>query len=315
MPRPPQRWTDQELDADRRQSCSAFVARRQAERARRDERIKADAPGYAKDVRDLLKATNDLRKITGASLKVRRLLIAARFIAIPFISDDDLDTLTGAGLKNWMKQTTDRGAIPADEDFDAAAEVIQQELDTNRTPWLAGKGRKPTPQEVDAFVLATVTLRLNSRLASLRKSEAAKRQEAAVRAALAIASYKETRPPKDLRDPEKEMAERSYASGPRNLASASVDVPIRLPSNHPTGYSFIALEAKDTNSEVNSRKRLIEVMEKATTWNNAGLPFGFRTAAVVSGCLPLNRLKEAQDRGVLLFWEHRLADLTAFLDS
>ena len=54
-------------------------------------------------------------------------------------------------------------------------------------------------------------------------------------------------------------------------------------------------------------------MEKATAWNSAGLPYEFRTAAVVSGVLPLHRLVEAQDRGVWLFWEHRLEDLTALL--
>ena len=64
---------------------------------------------------------------------------------------------------------------------------------------------------------------------------------------------------------------------------------------------------------MNSRKRLIEVMDKATAWNSAGLPYEFRTGAVVSGVLPLHRLVEAQDRGVWLFWEHRLEDLTALL--
>lgn len=109
------------------------------------------------------------------------------------------------------------------------------------------------------------------------------------------------------------MPEGTYSPRARLLAGASVDVPIRLKGGHPTGLTFIALEAKDTNSAVNSRKRLIEVMEKATAWNSAGLPYEFRTGAVVSGVLPLHRLVEAQDRGVWLFWEHRLEDLTALL--
>jgi hypothetical protein len=313
MPRPPQRWTEDELDADAKVSSDIFVARRKAERAQRERAIAEHAPEYRQDFLDLLAATNDLREITGASLQERRLLRAARFVAIPFISDDDLDSLTGASLKGWMKQKTERGRRPSEEDFAAAAEVITQQVDPYRAPWIA-KDHAPTKAEVEGFLTASITLRLNSQLSSLRRSEAATRQEQAVRDALAAAGYsafKTTR--KTLTDPQTEMPEGTYSPTARLLAGASVDVPIRLKAAHPTGLAFIALEAKDTNSAVNSRKRLIEVMDKATAWNNAGLPYEFRTGAVLSGVLPLRRLVEAQDRGVWLFWEHRLEDLTALL--
>jgi hypothetical protein len=270
------------------------------------------APGYRQDFIDLLTSTNDLRDITADSLKERRLMQAARFAPVPFISDDDLDTLTGAKLKNWMKQTTARGSVPSDLDFTAAAEVFSQQLDTYRAPWVP-LNRTPTAEERERFVSGSIALRLNSRLASLRKSEAAARQEGAVRLAIEDAGYTEANPPNVIDDVVNQLPERSFARRPRIVAGASVDVPIRLQADHPTGLTFVPLEAKDSNSVANSRKRLIEVMEKATTWNGAGLPFGFRTAAVISGCLPLNRLLEAQTRGVLLFWEHRLEDLTEFL--
>jgi hypothetical protein len=315
MPRPPQRWTEKELKADAKSSADNFVARRKAERTRREQAIADHAPEYRQDFLDLLAATDNLRGITGASLQDRRLLRAARFVAIPFISDDDLDSLTGAHLKGWMQQTTERGRRPSDDDFDAAAEVIGQQVDPYRTPWIA-KGRAPTKAEAERFVAASITLRLNSRLGSLRRSEAAARQEQAVRDALAAAGYAEFKSKsKTLRDPQVEMPEGTYTPRARLLAGASVDVPIRLKSGHPTGVVFIALEAKDTNSAVNSRKRLIEVMDKATAWNAAGLPYAFRTGAVLSGVLPLHRLVEAQDRGVWLFWEHRLKDITALLKA
>lgn len=315
MPRPPQRWTEDELKADAKVSSEIFVARRKTERTQRERAIAEHAPDYRQDLLDLLAATNDLRDITGASLQDRRLLRAARFVAIPFISDDDLDSLTGASLKGWMQQTTERGSRPSEEDFDAAAEVIAQQVDPYRAPWIA-KDRAPTRAEVGRLLAATITLRLNSRLGSLRRREAAARQEQAVRDALAAAGYSEFRTKRrTLTDPQTEMPEGTYSPTARLLAGASVDVPIRLKAAHPTGLAFIALEAKDTNSAVNSRKRLIEVMDKATAWNNAGLPYEFRTAAVVSGVLPLRRLVEAQDRGVWLFWEHRLEDLTALLVS
>lgn len=214
-----------------------------------------------------------------------------------------------------MQQRTERGRRPSEEDFDAAAEVITQQVDPDRTPWIA-KDRAPTKAEVERFISATITLRLNSRLGSLRRGEAAARQEQAVRNALAAAGYTEFKTKsRTLTDPRTEMPEGTYSPTARLLAGASVDIPIRLQAAHPSGLAFIALEAKDTNSAVNSRKRLIEVMDKATAWNNAGLPYEFRTAAVVSGVLPLRRLVEAQDRGVWLFWEHRLEDLTALLTT
>lgn len=313
MPRPPQRWTDEELEADAKASTEIFVARRKAERARREQTIAEHAPEYRRDFLDLLAATTDLRAITGASLQDRRFLRAARFVAIPFISDDDLDSLTGANLKGWMQQTTERGKRPSDDDFDAAAEVIAQQVDPYRAPWIA-KNRAPAKAEIEKFLTASITVRLNSHLGSLRRSEAAARQEQAVRDALAAAGYAEFKgKSKTLVDPQTEMPEGTYSPTARLLAGASVDIPIRLKRGHPTGLTFLALEAKDTNSEVNSRKRLIEVMDKATAWNSAGLPYEFRTGVVVSGVLPLHRLVEAQDRGVWLFWEHRLEDLTALL--
>lgn len=313
MPRPPQRWNEHELQADAMRSTEIFVARRSAEQARREQAIADHAPEYRRDFLDLLGATDNLRGITGTSLRDRRLLRAARFVTIPFISDDDLDSLTGASLKGWMQQTSERGRRPSDDDLDAAAEVISQQVDSYRAPWLRAH-RAPTRPEIEKFVIACVAVRLNSRLGSLRRSEAAARQEQAVRDALTAAGYTEFKgKSKTLIDPQTEMPEGSYSSRARLLAGASVDVPIRLKRNHPTGLTFIALEAKDTNSAVNSRKRLIEIMDKATAWNAAGLPYEFRTAAVVSGVLPRHRLAEAQDRGIWLFWEHRLEDLTAFL--
>jgi hypothetical protein len=289
--------------------------RRKTERSRREQAIAIHALEYRKDFVDLLEATENLQNITGASLQDRRLLRAARFVAIPFISADDLDSLTGASLKGWMEQTTERGKRPSSDDFAAAAEVIEQQLDPYRAPWVSEK-RSAAKPEIERFLAGSVSLRLNSHLGALRRTEAAARQEQAVRNSLAAAGYKEfVGKSRTLTDPRTQMPEGTYSARPRLLAGASVDVPIRLFEGHSTGLTFIALEAKDTNSAVNSRKRLIEVMDKATAWNSAGLPYEFRTGAVVSGVLPLHRLAEAQDRGVWLFWEHRLQDLTALLTA
>lgn len=314
MPRPPAQWTQEELEADRKIAAAEFNRRRREERQVIDEAIKLHAPEYRSDAVALLEATNNLREITGESLSKRHVMRAARFSAIPFISDDDLDTLTGAKLKSWMGQKTDKGKTPSDEDLAAAAEIFTQALDTSRAPWVP-EDRDPTPLEIEVFLGATVAVRLNSRLSTLRRNSGSKRQEEAVRKAIQAAGYQMVSPPQRLTDIETDMEPATYASAPRSLSNASVDVPIRLKVSHSTGLSFLALEAKDSNSEVNSRKRLIEVMEKADTWNGSGLPFQFRTGAVLSGVLGLDRLLEAQRKGVLIFWEHRLQDLTDFLQG
>jgi hypothetical protein len=94
-----------------------------------------------------------------------------------------------------------------------------------------------------------------------------------------------------------------------------MDVPIRLKANHATGQVFIAVECKVSNSSLNSRKRLLEIRSKRETWDSSGLPHRFRTAAVLTGVFDVGRLIETQDTGVLIFWEHRLQDLTEFLQA
>lgn len=190
MPSPPQRWTEQELQADARVSTDVFVARRKAEKRNASRRSSTTRPSIGKT-----SSNSSRRPTTSEQSRVHlcravRLLRAARFVAIPFISDDDLDSLTGASLKGWMQQKTEKGSRPSDVDLDAAAEIIAQQLDPYRAPWVT-KDRPPKKAEIERFLAGSITVRLNSRLGSLRRSEAAARQEQAVRNALAAAGYAE----------------------------------------------------------------------------------------------------------------------------
>ena len=120
-------------------------------------------------------------------------------------------------------------------------------------------------------------------------------------------------PPATLTDPIKEMKAGSYATASRRLAATNMDIPVRLKDGHGTGLLFLALEAKVSNSALNSRKRLLEVGRKRERWDASGKLYRFRTGAVIAGVYDVRRLVEAQDAGVFLFWEHRLSDLTTFL--
>jgi hypothetical protein len=311
VPAPPQRWTEAELKREAEAARRIFVKERR--KAVKEElatyrRLVAE---YERAARDLLTATSDLTKITGKSLQRRPLLNIARYAAVPTISKDDLDNLTDAKFGNWLGQTTDRGARPSSAEFNLAAQIVKESLDPVRAPWLSPR-RSARAQERKRFATMTAVIPAATGLSSARRNRSAARQEEATRAACQAAKYQLVEPRGTLTDPEKEMPAASF-SNPRTLNRTRMDVPIRLRDGHGTGLKFLAVEAKVSNSALNSRKRLIEVSEKGAKWDASGKLYSFRTAAVLAGDFSVERLQEAQDGGIWIFWEHRLADLTRFL--
>jgi hypothetical protein len=312
MPPPPQLWSADELARDAAESRRRFVAERSAA-LERERKVYAEwVARFASEARALLEASDDLQQLTGESLHSRTLLDTARYAAAPLISLDDLDTLTDASFRLWVGQRTDRGNTPTAEAFAAAARVIAERIDPARAPWL-GEGRAPTASEREIFIRLTASVRAMSKLATARRIEGSSRQEKAVRRAAEAAGYVAVSPPGTLTDPIQEMPPGSFAVASRRLSGTNMDVPIRLHEGHPTGLLFLAVEAKVSNSSINSRKRLLEVTRKRETWDASGQIYSFRTAAVLAGSFDVPRLLEAQEAGVMLFWEHRLHDLTSFL--
>jgi hypothetical protein len=309
-------WTDAELRADSDEARGRLRERRKAEELEKRLLVERNADRYSALLRELLEATDDLRSLPQKPdvLESREIVDMARYIALPFISLGDLDTMTDSCFDTWVKQKTERGQRPTAAGFAAAAEYLHREADPFRAPWL-DQIRAPTAAEREHFIRGTIAVRFVSILQTRRRNEGSKRQETAVRMALQEAGYAQVTTSQNIVDPLDEMPERTFVKNARSLRNTSIDVPVRLPDDHPTGIRFVAFEAKDTNTDVNSRKRLLDVTAKAATWNASGLPYQIRTAAVVSGSLPFDRLKQAQDHGVMLFWEHRLDDLVDFLSG
>lgn len=312
FPPAPGTWSQAELEADAAEAKRRFVDERLAALEVERKTYREAHRAYAETVRSLLAATSDLGEITGASLQDRAHLDFARQLAVPPISVDDLDTLTDSVFGNWLGQTTDRGMRPTDAAFDEAARIIGERIDRERAPWLTGN-RDPNDAERRTFIEWAAAAPAAGRVLTLRRSQASARQEAATRAAAEHAEYSEVTPPGALTDPIVQMPAGTYASASRKLSGTNMDVPIRLAEHHPTGLLFLAVECKASNSSLNSRKRLIEVGRKREVWDSSGQLYRFRTAAVLSGVHDVQRLLEAQAAGVLLFWEHRLSDLTTFL--
>jgi hypothetical protein len=79
---------------------------------------------------------------------------------------------------------------------------------------------------------------------------------------------------------------------------------------------IMPIECKVSNSAVNSVKRLNnDAAAKAETWI---WDFGRRQTvpvAVLSGVYDLRNLRDAQDRGLSLFWAHDLGALTAWIEK
>lgn len=312
MPRPPGTWTPAELNADAQQARAEFVKQRLAALQTEQQTYKAAHRDAAQHVDALLQRTGDLRAMTGTSLQDRAVLGLARQLAVPPISVDDLDTLTDSCFGQWLGQTTDRGVRPTAAEFAAAAQLIGQRLDLDRMPWVTA-GRAPSAAERQLFIKWTATAPATAKVLTARRNEASARQEDATRKAVAAAGYVPVRPPGTLSNPISMMQPGTFSVASRKLAGTNMDVPVRLRANHPMGLLFLAIECKVSNSSLNSRKRLIEVTRKREVWDSSGTLYQYRTAAVLSGVFSVERLKEAQDSGVLLFWEHRLSDLTAFL--
>jgi len=312
VPRPPQAWTETELERDAEAARKLFVSDRLASLEREQAAYEAGIAAHGQAVHELLARTRDLTKIEARSLEERAVLDIARYIVVPPISLDDLDTLTGAPFGGWVGQTTDRGKRPTARAFRAAGTIIAERLDRERASWLKGK-HTPTAAERDAFARSTASIRTIGAIQTTRRMESAARQEAAARAAAQKARYTAVTPPATLSDPIEQMPPGSYANASRRLADTNMDIPVRLKAEHGTGLLFLALEAKVSNSTLNSRKRLLEVLRKRERWDASGKLYRFRTGAVLAGVYDVRRLIEAQDGGVFVFWEHRLGDLTTFL--
>lgn len=312
MARPPASWTEKELRKDAATARRRFVKERRAALSREQSEYANWRAKFVTTVDGLLVASKDLRELSGTALERREFLDLARYLAVPPISLDDLDTLTDSCFGLWVNQMTERGSRPSSSEFAAAAAIISERFDHHRAPWLK-EGRKPNKGERQAFLEWMGSIPAVSKLTTARRGARSRKQEDLTRSAVKAARYLPATTPGRLRDPAKEMDPGTYSAKSRLLQGTSMDVPVRLVDRHATGQLFLAIECKVSNSSLNSRKRLLEVNSKRQTWDSSGVVHRFRTAAVLAGVFDIPRLIEAQDVGILIFWEHRLKDLTEFL--
>lgn len=295
-------WTEEELEAERVLASAAFTKER-LEEPLEDYLDAFDE--YQGHVEELLETTVDLSDLHTSALEVLsepRMLEAFRYLAAPPISTDDYKVLADAkSLSRGHLQRT-----PAD--VERLVSVVRQVLDRRRFAWVV-ENREPTEAERSAAVMASAALMAASRTQTSRRTKGKDQQEAAVKAALVQLGFTEV--------PSRSIPTIALAPGPgefcgeSKLGTRKGDIIVRL-----WDQRVMPIECKVSNSSTNSVKRLNnDAAVKATSWKE---DFGRRQvvpSAVLGGVYKLHNLRDAQDRGLTIFWGHNLKPLIEWIES
>lgn len=296
--------TPEQLENDRNQSIAIF------RRERLEEPLEAYLDEF-EEVQDaveiLLETTVDLLQLEKNAEEILtdpRLLVGFRYLAGPPISEDDLKTLVDSpslAPSTLRKQP---------ELLQRIVETIRTGLDRRRFPWVLEE-REPTPAERHAAIIASTTLIASQRVATNRRNTSKQVQEDRVSQALLSLGLRK------VEIPGRHIATLAQAPQPGQfcrevtLGTRKADLVIGLWDGR-----TMPIECKVSNSSINSVKRLNnDAAVKAEIWHNDFGATQVVPVAVLSGVYKLDKLEEAQQRGLTLYWAHRLEDLTGWIGS
>ena len=301
MPAQPPRWNDERLESDRQLAIEDF----------RDERLNESLGVYLENfqryrdaVERLLETTVDLTALAEQATSVLLdvdLLYAARYITGPPISVDDIQLLADASLSASHIRSDPVSAR-------RVVETILRGLDRERFPWLA-ENREATEDERRTAVIASAALIASQRVKTSRANVSPAHQQALVRDALKSAGF--------IEDSAKRIPNVSAAPpighfcGESILGTRKADVVARLWDGR-----ILAIECKVSNSQLNSIKRLTnDAVVKALAWRRDFGEANIVPCAVLAGVFGLRHLKEAQERGLSLFWSHSIEEMITFIEA
>ncbi|HGM5881039.1 TPA: XamI family restriction endonuclease [Stenotrophomonas maltophilia] len=294
MKRPPV-WTEEQLEEHR------LIATERFRRARMEEPLEQYVASFDESqgaVEELLEYTLDLTDLQSNIVEVltdSKLLEAFRSMAGPPVSEDDLKVVAEATLSK-------KRLLSDPEVVSRIRGVILSGLDRRRFPWVI-EGRDPTESERHAAIIASAALLATRQSQTQRRSDGKREQEAAVHKILLANGF--------VQVPTRHVGVLNDAPGPgefcgeSELGTRKADVLIGLPDRR-----VMPLECKVSNSSTNSVKRLNnDAAVKAVTWKKDFGEIQVVPAAVLGGVYKLRNLQSAQERGLTLFWEHKLHDL------
>lgn len=295
-------WSRDQLEEDRQRAIAWF----------REERVTEPLEDYLaffqssrEAMENLLELTTDLAKLRTFAPEVmsdEQMAEAARYLASPAISKDDLETVAEVSMaRTLIKREPERGRKLID--------VVLAGLDRERFPWVFDE-REPTEAERDAAILASAALRA-TRLSETRRRSAGKtEQEEAVKAYLKAECEYQEAPAKPISHLNEAPAP-GFFTGEVLVGTRRSDVPIRLRDGR-----LMPTECKVSNSATNSYKRINnDAAVKAVVWRQEFGAVNCVPAAILSGVFALDTLEYAQDHGLTLFWAHDLAPMAKFIES
>jgi len=296
-------WTREQLVSGAAEASAAFREARLAETAEEWERHYTEARTKFSALFERLgnltsAAVNEANM--GEAYK-QKLGEAFRYLAGPPISDDDLRVI--ADVPSIVP-----GVLGVNVESRARVfAVIERIIDRHRFPWLMD-GTNPTPQQLEAALLASSVLLAAQRISTKRRNDGKATQEALVKQYLRTLRFTEV-PPRRI-DTIVGGPQAMQFCGECQLGDRKADIVVRL---HDT--RLMAIECKVSNSATNSVKRLNnDAAVNAEYWLNQ---FGIRQvvpAAALAGVFNVLNLVQAQARGLAMFWTHDLDRLGEFIE-
>lgn len=295
----PPRWTSAEFDQQAANALEAFRERRRRESVEEYPRLFDE---YATRVERLMNETGNLSELSNDAIEILAdsdLLETFRYVAAPPISEDDLKSLADASL----------AASRLREDptmVKRILEVVQRSLDVRRFPWVAEQ-HSPNDTDILIAVIASASLMASQRVQTDRRSLAKVRQETLVKEFLSGIGMTEVET--------REIGGHGDAPEPGSFCGESpfggrkADIILHLYDGR-----LMPIECKVSNSATNSVKRLNnDAAVKAGKWLEYFGKGQTVPSAVLAGVFKTKNLIEAQDAGLILFWEHDLGPLRDFI--
>lgn len=306
--RTPRVWTDEELAHEAQTALDEFVDRRLAEPG---TKYIAHVEARRSAILRLFKTLTGIDSKNPDPQTVRQVILdeemfaALRYVAGPPISEDDLGVLITRSTKR-----------PTKGDFRASDALTQEVLklicrlaDPYRFPWIKER-RAARPGEVRDAIRATMTLHAAMTLQTERRGYG-KEIERRLEQRLIELDFKKVTPRNggNIDEPV------HYPVFPEfytvcNVYSRQIDLLIALPKGR-----LIAVEAKDSSSAINSKKRVLnDTGAKAEQFSRAAGKT-ILTVGLLSGVFTLPDLKSAQDKGLYLVWAHDLDGFVEWIKS
>jgi len=294
-------WSDRRLESDRNEAIAQFRESRLSEDL---EEYRDLCEKYHRLTVEVLKKTGNLRSVDSETavelLTDEEFRYVLRYLTGPPISADDLKTLSDASLAPTKLKKNP-------ENVENIIHTILSALDPMRFEWVI-EDREPEGSEVDEALLATAEMIAMRRMGTQRRMGASRRQEDRVESALGDIGMRKV----ESRDIY------SFDSAPETgefcreavVLGRKADLVARLWDDR-----LFLIECKVSNSGVNSVKRLNrEAVPKGKHWKNE-LEGDVVAASVLDGVFKLKNLKDAQDEGIMLFWEHSLGEMKDWILS